>query len=105
MYRNKQWKKTERQKKKQENKTKWFKKGKTKYKSVLFDPATPNSKIQQEYSKIINKHKIKQKKKQGNKLKVYYKNQNHLKIINVQMKTVSPVKIITIKPVTVEKTV
>ena len=71
MYRNKHWKKTERQKKKQQNKTKWFKKGRTKYKSVLFVPATPDSKLQQEYSKIINKHNIKIKivEKSGKQIK------------------------------------
>ena len=49
LYRNKDWNRTERIKKKQQNKTKWFKKGKTKHKSVLFIPATPNSKLQKSY--------------------------------------------------------
>ena len=59
MYRNKDWKRAERDRKKQQNKTQWYKKGKTKYKSIIFVPATPKSKLQKEYSKIIKKHKMK----------------------------------------------
>ena len=58
MYRNKEWKKKERLRKKQQSKTTWFKKGKTDYKSIIFVPATPQSKLQKEYSKIIKKHKV-----------------------------------------------
>ena len=58
MYRNKDWKKNERIKKKQQNKTNWFKKGKTKYKATMFVPATPNSTLQKQYNKIIKKHQI-----------------------------------------------
>ena len=71
MYRNKQWQKKERNKKKQQNKTTWYKKGKTKYKSIIFVPATPKSKLQKEYSKVINKHKLKIKvvEKAGKQIK------------------------------------
>ena len=70
IYRDKSWKKKEREKKKQNNKTNWYKKGK-KYKSVLFVPATPGSKLQKEYKKVINKHKINIKvvEKAGTKVK------------------------------------
>ena len=57
MYRDKTWQKAEREKKKRENKTKWYKKGK-KYKSIIFIPATPKSKLQKEYKKVIDKHKL-----------------------------------------------
>ena len=61
MYRNRQWKKTEREKKKLQNKTNWYKKGNNnrKYKSTLFVPATPKSQLQKLYTKIINEHKMK----------------------------------------------
>ena len=70
-YRNKTWQKTEREKKKQQQKTKWYKKGKQKYKSVIFVPATPHSKLQKEYKKIIEKHQMKIKviEKAGTQLK------------------------------------
>ena len=70
-YRNKTWQKTEREKKKQQQKTKWYKKGKQKYKSVIFVPATPHSKLQKEYKKIIDKHQMKIKviEKAGTQLK------------------------------------
>ena len=58
MYKNKEWKMKKKLRRKQQSKTKWFKRGKTKYKSIIFVPATPNSKLQKEYSKIIQKHKI-----------------------------------------------
>ena len=58
LYRDKEWKRAERIKKKQQNKTKWFKKGKAKNKSVLFIPATPNSKLQKLCNKVIKKHNI-----------------------------------------------
>ena len=60
LYRNKEWKRTEREIKKRENKNNWFKKGdkKTETKSVLFVPATPNSKLQKIYKEIIKKHQI-----------------------------------------------
>ena len=58
MYRNKDWKRNERIKKKQQSKTKWFKKGKTKYMSTIFVPATPNSTLQKEYKRVIKKHNI-----------------------------------------------
>ena len=71
IYRNKNWQKEERQKKKQQNKTKWFKKGKTKYKSVIFVPATPYSKLQKNYKKVIDKHglNIKVVEKAGKQVK------------------------------------
>ena len=61
MYRNRQWKKTEREKKKRQNKTNWYKKNNSnkKYKSVLFVQATPKSQLQKQYQKVINKHKLK----------------------------------------------
>ena len=43
IYRNKEWKKIERNKKKQQNKTQLFKKGKTNKKSIIFGPAIPKS--------------------------------------------------------------
>ena len=58
IYRSREYKRIERDKKKQQNKTQWYKKGKTKYKSVIFVPATPKSQLQKEYSKIIKKHKM-----------------------------------------------
>ena len=71
IYRNREWKRAERDKKKQQSKTQWYKKGKAKNKSVLFVPATPKSKLQKEYTKIINKHnmKIKVVEKAGTKIK------------------------------------
>ena len=59
IYRNRSWKRAERDKKKQQSKTQWYKKGKAKNKSVLFVPATPKSELQKAYSKIIKKHKMK----------------------------------------------
>lgn len=59
MYREKEWKKIERNKKKQQQKTKWYKKRKTNYKSIIFVPATPKSELQKRYSKVINKHEVK----------------------------------------------
>ena len=58
MYRNKEWKKTERETKKREGKTNWYKKGDSSTKSVLFVPATPNSELQRSFKNIINKHQI-----------------------------------------------
>ena len=50
IYRNREWKRTERDQKKQQNKTQWYKKGRTKIKSVIFVPATPRSQLQKESS-------------------------------------------------------
>ena len=58
LYRNKEWNKAERIKKKQQNKTKWYQKGKNKYVSVLFIPATPNSKLQKLCNRVIRKHNV-----------------------------------------------
>ena len=71
MYRDKTWQKAEREKKERENTTKWHKKGKNKYKYIIFIPATPKSKLQKEYRKVINKHKLNIKivEKAGTQLK------------------------------------
>ena len=57
IYRNKTWQKQERDKKKQQNKSTWYKRN-SNNKSIIFVPATPKSKLQKEYKKIINKHKL-----------------------------------------------
>ena len=75
IYRNRQWKKSEREKKKLQNKTNWYKKKNTNknknYKSVIFIPATPKSQLQKQYTKIINKHRLKIKviEKAGTQIK------------------------------------
>ena len=70
LYRNKTWQKQERDKKKQQNKSTWYKRN-SNNKSIIFVPATPKSKLQKEYKKIINKHKlgIKVVEKSGTQIK------------------------------------
>ena len=58
IYRNREWKRAERDKKKQQSKAQWYRKGKAKNKSVLFVPATPKSELQKQYTKIIHKHNM-----------------------------------------------
>ena len=69
-YRNKTWQKRERERKRQQNKSTWYKRN-SKNKSIIFVPATPKSKLQKEYRKIINKHKlgIKVVEKSGTQIK------------------------------------
>ena len=80
-YRNKEWKKHERNKKKQQNKTKWFKKGKANYKAVIFVPATPNSELQKQYNKVIKKHKVNIKviEKAGKQIKTIFQKSDPFK--------------------------
>ena len=94
MYRNKNWKKNERIKKKQQSKTKWFKKGKTKYKSTIFVPATPNSTLQKEYSRIIKKHNIEIKviEKAGRQIKSILQKSDPFKPIKCQDEDCFPCK-------------
>ena len=56
MYRTRQWKKEQREKEKRKKKTQWFKGNGAK--SVVFVPATPNSKLKKLYEEAITKSKI-----------------------------------------------
>ena len=93
-YRNKEWKKHERNKKKLQNKTKWYKKGKSKYRSVIFVPATPNSKLQKQYKKVIKEHKINIKviEKAGKQIKTTLQTSDPFKQSTCQDPDFSPCK-------------
>ena len=86
MYRNKEYKKRERYRKKQQNKSRWYKKGKTDYKSIIFVPATPNSRLQKQYKQVIKKHKVNIKviEQAGKQLKTILQKSDPFKQVNCQ---------------------
>ena len=57
LYRKKQWKRAERLKKRRAQKENWYKRGG--YKSVIFVPATPHSKLRKRYEEEIKKTDLK----------------------------------------------